>query len=158
MTQLKVFVQEDGKGTFVCPDCGLARRIQAVHLLNAKKPIRVRCRCGKTFSVRFEIRKAYRKSVFLFGEYCRKGEEHKIPHDQMIVEDVSKTGLRFRTFLTHGLRQGDLVHVEFPLNDQPRSLIRGLAEVRWVDGKNVGARFVDLAPPHEKALGFFLMP
>ncbi|SHF19620.1 PilZ domain-containing protein [Desulfacinum infernum DSM 9756] len=157
MTQLKVFVAEDGKGTFVCPECGFARRVEAFRLINEKKPVRVKCQCGKTFPVSFEIRKAYRKSVFLFGEYCRRGEEHRIPHSQMIVEDVSATGLRFRSSLNHGLRKGDLVYVEFPLNDPRRSVIKGVAEVRWVDGKNVGAQFVDLASGSQKALGYYLM-
>jgi c-di-GMP-binding flagellar brake protein YcgR len=157
MTQLKVYVADDGKATFVCPECGFARRIEVMHLLKEKKLIRVRCQCSKAFVVNFEMRKAYRKEVRLVGEYCLRSDEHKSPYVQMIVEDVSMTGIRFRTPMNHGLRKGDLVYMKFTLDNPRRSVIQSVAEVRWVNGKNVGVQFVDLASGSEKALGYYLM-
>ena len=158
MTQIKMFVAEDGKATFMCPSCGMVRRFHVAHLIHPKKAVKVRCQCGETFPVSFEIRKAYRKSVFLFGEYCRLEKDIRHPYAQMIVEDLSLTGLRFRTAVHHELKEGDIIYLEFPLNDKRKSMIKGTAVVRWVRGKSVGAQFQDLESSSQKALGFYFLP
>lgn len=158
MDTLKVFVAQDGKATIVCPQCGFARRVDATRFPQQNKDITVRCPCGHAFKVSLEIRKAYRKSVFLFGEYRKKTDDATSPFRQMIVQDISLTGCRFQTPLAHGLKIGDLVHLEIPLTDERKSLVKAVGEVRRVDGKTVGVVFVNFDSGSEKALYFFLMP
>lgn len=158
MTQFKVFVTQDGKGTIICPQCGFTRRVNASSLASEKKVVRVRCTCGHSFHVSFETRKSYRKDVFIFGDYRKKTGDANTPLRQMIVRDLSQTGCQFQTPGAHDLKVGDLVYMEIPLPDQRKSLVKVTGEVRRVDGKNVGVLFVDYHPGSEKALAFFLMP
>ncbi|MGQ9748227.1 PilZ domain-containing protein [Desulfosoma sp.] len=158
MTKLKVFVAQDGQATIVCPQCGSARRVDALSIVQHNKNVRVRCACGHSFRVSFEIRKTYRKSTFIFGDYQKKTKESNIPFRQMIVLDISQHGCRFQTPLAHDLQVGDLVRLEIPLTDARRSLVKATAEVRRIDGKNVGVAFVDFDSGCEKALSFFLLP
>ncbi len=158
MKPLKVFVASDGKGTIVCPQCGYTRRVDAARFGDSKNPVTARCPCGHVFPVSLEIRKAYRKSVFLFGEYRKKTDKASEPLRQMIVQDLSQTGCRFQTPSAHNLKPGDLVYLEIPLTDERKSVIRATGEVRRVDGKNVGIVFVHFESGSEKALYFFLLP
>ncbi|WP_448384239.1 hypothetical protein [Desulfosoma sp.] len=65
MDTLKVFVTQDGKATIVCPQCGFARQVDATRFPQQNTHVKVRCPCGHSFRVSLEIRKAYRKPVFL---------------------------------------------------------------------------------------------
>ncbi len=158
MTQLKVFVSQDGKATIVCPQCGFSRRVPVSSIAQQNKKVKVRCQCGHTFHVSFEIRQAYRKSTYLFGEYRKKTKDSSSPFRQMIVLDISKQGCRFQTPFPHDLQVGDLVHLEIPLTDARKSLVKATGEVRRIEGKNVGVLFVDFDSGSEKALSFFLLP
>lgn len=158
MDTLKVFVTQDGKGTIVCPQCGFTRRVNATRFAHQSKSVKVRCPCGHSFQISLEIRKAYRKAVFLFGDYRKKTDDSTSPFRQMIVQDISLTGCRFQTPLAHDLKVGDLVYLEIPLTDERKSLVKALGEVRRVEGKSVGVVFVSFDSGSQKALSFFLMP
>lgn len=159
MTEVKVFVAQDGKATIVCPLCGSARRVDASGIVqHNKKNVRVRCACGHSFPISFEIRRTYRKSTFIFGNYQKVTKESNHPFRQMIVLDISQQGCRFQTPNDHNLQVGDLVLLEIPLTDARGSLVKATAQVRRIDGKEVGVAFVDFASGCEKALSFFLLP
>lgn len=158
MDTLKVFANEDRKGTIVCPQCGFARQVDVTRFLPQNKQVKVRCPCGHSFRVSLEIRRTYRKSVFLFGEYRKKTDDASSPYRQMIVQDISLGGCRFQTPLAHGLKIGDLVHLEFPLTDERKSIVKAVGEVRRVEGKSVGVTFVNFDSGSEKSLYFFLLP
>lgn len=158
MDPIKVFVAQDGKGTIVCPQCGFSREVEATRFVDTNKRARVRCPCSHSFQVSFEIRKAYRKSVFLFGEYRKKTDNASGPFRQMIVLDISQTGCRAQTPLPHDLNVGDLVYLEIPLTDERKSLVKATGEVRRVEGKSFGVAFVHFDSGSEKALYFFLLP
>ncbi|MEJ5349243.1 MAG: PilZ domain-containing protein [Desulfosoma sp.] len=158
MTQHKVFVSQDGKATIICPQCGFSRSVPASSMAQQNKTVKVRCLCGHTFKVSFEVRQAYRKPTYLFGEYRKKTKESSSPFRQMIVLDISQHGCRFQTPLPHDLQVGDLVHLEISLNDARKSLIKVTGEVRRIEGKSVGVSFVDFDSGSQKALSFFLLP
>ncbi len=158
MNPIKVFVAQDGKGTIVCPQCGFSREVEATRFVDTNKRVTVRCPCSHSFHVSFEIRKAYRKSVFLFGEYRKKTDNAGTPLRQMIVLDLSQGGCRFQTPLAHDLKVGDLVYLEIPLTDERKSVVKATGEVRRVGGKDVGVAFVHFDSGSEKALYFFLLP
>ncbi|ROQ90708.1 PilZ domain-containing protein [Desulfosoma caldarium] len=156
--QMKVFATQDGKATIVCPQCGLTRRVDASSIYKHNKNVTVRCSCGHSFRVSFEIRQAYRKSTFLFGQYRKIMDDSTGPFRQMTVLDISQHGCRFKTPIAHNLQVNDLVHLEIPLTDARKSIIKVTAQVRYVESQTVGVAFVDFDGGSEKALSFFLLP
>lgn len=76
----------------------------------------------------------------------------------MIVEDLSRTGLRFRTLGTQNIQEGDLITVRFTLDDSRDSVIRLKAITKRIQEGHVGAQFQGLDEHTNKLLGFYLMP
>ena len=113
----KIYVNDNEKGTLICEKCGKTRVVNLSDFKNIGKPLKVKCSCGHFFFVSIEVRKFYRKSTHLSGEYI------KISHDApkglekgaMIVEDLSRTGLGFRTKTHHNIRVEDMLRVRFIL-------------------------------------------
>ena len=109
-----------------------------------------------------EIRKFYRKSTHLSGEYIKISNDVSkgLEKGAMTVEDLSRTGLKFRTKMTHNIRVEDMLRVRFILDDTQRSEVNKSAIVKWVTPYSVGAEFVDFDAFNEanRTLGFYLMP
>jgi PilZ domain-containing protein len=78
----------------------------------------------------------------------------------MTVEDLSRTGLRFRTKMSHTIRVADMLRVRFILDDAQRSEVHKSVIVKWVTPYLVGAEFGDFDAFNEtnRTLGFYLMP
>jgi hypothetical protein len=78
----------------------------------------------------------------------------------MMVEDLSRTGLGFRTKLPHNIRTADMLRVRFVLDDAKHSEVNKSAIVKRVTNYFVGAEFVDFDTFNEtnRTLGFYLMP
>ena len=157
----KIYANEDGDGTLVCETCGKTRVINLSEFKNIAKPLKVKCSCNHYFFVSIEVRKFYRKSTHLRGEYMKvsrdpaKGLEKGI----MTVEDLSRTGIGFRTETKHDIRVEDLLRVRFVLDDAKRSEVNKSALVKRVSHYFIGAEFIDFDrfdEPH-RTLGFYLM-
>ena len=156
-----IYVDDTEKGTLICEKCGKTRVVNLSDFKNLGKPLKVKCSCGHFFFVRIEVRKFYRKSTHLRGEYI------KISHDvakglekgAMTVEDLSRTGLKFRTRMSHNIRVEDMIRVRFILDDPQRSEVNKSATVKWVTDYLVGVEFVDFDTFNEanRTLGFYLM-
>jgi hypothetical protein len=161
MDMKKIYANEDEKGTLVCEKCGKTRVINLSDFKNIGKPLKVKCSCGHFFFVSIEVRKFYRKNTHLSGEYIKvshdagKGLEKGI----MTVEDLSRTGLGFRTKTKHDIRVDDLLRVRFVLDDAKRSEVTKSAVVKRVSDHCIGAEFVDFDMFNEtnRTLGFYLM-
>jgi hypothetical protein len=74
----------------------------------------------------------------------------------MVIQDLSFTGIGFRTRHSHNLQVGDLIELRFILDDQRKSEVCKKATVRRTRDKFVGAEFYD-GKAYEKELGFYLM-
>ena len=158
----KIYVNDNEKGTLICEKCGKTRVINLSDLKNVGKPLKIKCGCGHFFFVSVEVRKFYRKSTHLSGEYS------KISHDAtkglekgaMTVEDLSRTGVGFRTKTPHNIRVKDMLRVRFTLDDGQRSEVNKSAIVKRISNYFVGAEFVDFDAFNEtnRILGFYLMP
>ena len=158
----KIYVNENEKGTLICDKCGKTRVVNLSDFKNIGKPLKVKCSCGHFFFVSIEIRKFYRKSTHLNGEYIKISHNASkgLEKGTMIVEDLSRTGLGFRTKAQHNLRVRDMLRVRFILDDAQRSEVHKSAIVKWVTPYLVGAEFVDFDTFNEtnRTLGFYLMP
>ena len=158
----KIYANDNEKGTLICEKCGKTRVINLSDFKNISKPLKVKCSCGNFFFVSIEVRKFYRKSTNLSGEYI------KISHDAskglekgiMTVEDLSRTGIGFRTKMPHNIRVADMLRVRFTLDDTKHSEVNKSAIVKRVANYFVGAEFVDFDTFNEtnRTLGFYLMP
>lgn len=82
-----------------------------------------------------------RKPTLLVGTYVREGETTPNP---MVVEDLSKTGVGMLLFTPDGLQPGELLQLQFELDDGNERLIQISVQVRWMRGNIFGAAFVSL--------------
>jgi hypothetical protein len=158
----KVYVNENEKGTLICEKCGKTRVVNLSDFKNIGKPLKVKCSCGHFFFVSIEVRKFYRKSTHLSGEYIKLSNDvtKGLEKGPMTVEDLSRTGLRFRTKIAHNIRVEDMLRLRFILDDAQRSEVNKSAIAKWVTHYSVGAEFVDFDTFSEanRTLGFYLMP
>ena len=78
----------------------------------------------------------------------------------MIVEDLSRTGLGFRTRYRHTIQVNDVLSITFTLDDKQKTDIRKSVRVRRVNDRFIGAEFVDhdAYTDINRILGFYLMP
>ncbi len=158
----KIYVDDNEKGTIICEKCGKTRVVNLSDFKNIGKPLKVKCSCGHFFFVRIEVRKFYRKSTHLSGEYIKISHEATkgLEKGAMTVEDLSRTGLGFSTKIPHNIRVEDMLRVRFILDDAQHSEVNKSAIVKWVTNYFVGAEFVDFDTFNEanRTLGFYLMP
>jgi hypothetical protein len=151
----KVYVNKDDMAALLCPHCGLSKTANVAKFKNRRDPLKIRCKCGSTFSVSFEFRRAHRKETNLIGRYCRL--DARRDWHNMTVRNISTMGIGFETVAPHGLSRGDEIRVKFTLDDAKRSEIQKDVIVRVAKDKYVGGEFSDPAL-FDKALGFYLMP
>ena len=158
----KIYVNDNEKGTLICEKCGKTRVINFSDFKNIGKPLKVKCGCGHFFFVSIEVRKFYRKSTHLSGEYIKISNDTAkgLEKGAMTVEDLSRTGLGFRTQTPHNIRIKDMIRVRFTLDDVQRSEVHKSAIVKRILQDFVGAEFVDFDAFSEanRTLGFYLMP
>jgi len=157
----KLYPRDDAKVTLVCEQCGKTRDINVADVKVVGKPQKVRCGCKHEFFISIEMRKFYRKPTKLPGEYVTIGANTSVRPDRghMIVEDVSRGGLGFRTERPPNLRAQDMIQVKFHLDDRKRSEVSKRAVVKRVNGYAVGAEFLDLDVHNDanRALVAYLM-
>jgi|SRR5215813_9149983 len=158
----KIYVNDNEKGTIICAKCGKTRVINLSDFKNIAKLLKVKCSCGHFFFASIEVRKFYRKSTHLSGEYIKISNDATkgLETGTITVEDLSRTGLRFRTKMPHNIRVADMLRVRFILDDVQYSEVNKSAMVKWVMNDFVGAEFVDFDAFSEanRTLGFYLMP
>jgi hypothetical protein len=149
----KFFVDSQNQATIRCPKCGISRTFDAAELKVASTWLKVTCKCGETFRSVIEFRKRYRKHVKLPGKYKHL---HSTKRGEMIVVDLSLTGLGFTTSTPHGLEVGDHLEVFFILDNNFRSELRLKVIVRSIKDLSVGAERTDTLL-YSEDLGFYLM-
>ncbi|MCX7823843.1 MAG: PilZ domain-containing protein [Syntrophobacterales bacterium] len=152
VTIKRIFVDQKGIAIVVCDGCGRTKKISKVDSKMMVKPILVSCPCGNSFRVMFDARRHYRKPVNLRGTFRIVGDERLYP---MIVENISFSGLGFRSPFVDNLKLGDKIEVHFRLDDIQNSLIERVAIVRHLSGHFAGAEFVE-DRAYDKIINFYL--
>jgi PilZ domain len=148
----KVYIDETNQATIVCPKCRLEKNIDVANFKNTHKKLKAKCRCGEVFRLSLEFRKHYRKKVRLHGEYSVQGKDEK---GEIIIEDISASGIRFASLKPHYISRNDTVELKFTLDDPMRTEINNLVKIMWIIDRNVGAQYID-PKSLEKDLGFYL--
>ena len=150
----KVYVNEHGEGTVVCPNCEKSKIVNFVQFKSVREPLKVKCPCGHLFKIIVELRAYYRKSTQLPGQYTTPGTDKS---GSIIIEDLSFSGIGFRTRLKHNLQIGDVIDLRFELDNSVRSEIVKRAVVKRLHDQFVGAEFCDRRA-FDTELGYYLMP
>ncbi|OQY02536.1 MAG: hypothetical protein B6I22_13435 [Desulfobacteraceae bacterium 4572_123] len=164
MTQ-KIYTNGNNTVTVICPQCH-KNKILDISEHKKKEKIAVlecRCECGHSYTVMLERRKFYRKGTNLPGAYTYKKTnlpgtytlEGKDDRGLMTVINISRSGLKLRVNVTRDFQPGDILNVEFNLDDRDRSPIKKSVIVRNIQEKLVGVEFA--AIEHFDKLGAYLL-
>jgi c-di-GMP-binding flagellar brake protein YcgR len=76
---------------------------------------------------------------------------------KITVEDISHTGMRFKTVTRNHLKIDDVIQIRFALKGNHNSIIAENGVVRFVNGLSVGIEFQHLSEHSKKLIGFYLM-
>jgi hypothetical protein len=126
--------------------------------INAKSAIKLRakCLCGNSFNAVLERRKQYRKLTNLPGTYGICSIAGKNCNGHLTVEDLSRTGMKLKIVNTSDISVGDILMVQFFLDDAAKSLLDKMVIVKHRHHQCIGTEF---APTETvgKALSFYLL-
>ena len=124
----------------ICPKCGLETKTNVFKFKDTHKRLKAKCKCGEVFRFELEFRRYYRKKVGLAGEYFAQEKNEK---GEILIEDISMTGIRFSTLKPHNISRNDTVELKFTLDNPMRTEIHTLVKIIWIVDRNFGAQYID---------------
>ena len=142
----------------VCGACNRQHVVDISKYLDVPKEVKlkVKCKCGKTWSVTLEKRRYFRHGVKLPGKFTYKGTQRGIVEGNMQVVDISKRGMKVRLYEKLDFKAGDYLEVEFRLDNKPKTLVKRILKIKNIDGDYVGLSY----PEHKHEdpdVGFYLL-
>ena len=153
----KVYITSKQMATFICPQCQKSKTVDVSQYASLDKIIKVKvtCPCGHGYTSILEKRKKYRKETNLPGSFVHLVDGRQVGSGLMTVRDISISGLKIQINAQYNFLAGDVIVVEFNLDDSHRTLIKKKVIARNIFGQNIGTEF---APTEavDKALGFYL--
>ena len=151
MTQ-KVFLNQSGKASFSCPECGKTRQMDVSKFKNIGKEVKLKvtCACKHKFPVILERRQYIRKQVALKGKiYLSDGQYH------VQVINISRYGMRIKTNGALNINLMDKVILEVQLDDATQSIVKREMIVKTIKIPELGLEFVE--KNHYDKLGSYLL-
>jgi hypothetical protein len=154
----KVFISNNKTATFVCPKCGNVTTTDVARYaaIDQKVTVKCRCNCGNNFKVILEKRQQFRKSTDLPGTYFHRMKNGEIGQGSMRVIDISGNGLKIKLSVPQKFSVGEIIKVQFRLDDKHRTQIEKEVIVRNVNKEMVGTSFSP-TENDDANLGFYLM-
>ena len=153
---LRVFINNRGEGTFICPACdkGVIRDLS--RYIDASSAVRLKCKCscGNVYRVLVERRRHFRKSTQLVGMFSHRPTAGKPTKGLIKILNISQSGLQFSVNSMPEFETGSKLTVEFTLDDEDRSQIREVCIVRRIQSNIVGVEFQNF--DHYGKLGQYL--
>lgn len=158
MSEVKAFIDSEGKAIIKCPECHEVRLVDVRNYTKLDRHVRfkVKCPCSHSFKVHLERREYFRRPVELKGIGLFQNGALKA---DLKICDLSRKGMRVQLSAETSVAVGDKVTVEFRLDDENKTLIRKEAVVRSIWERFLGLEFFSIDPynVYDKALGFYLM-
>lgn len=171
-----IYVNSENKATISCPGCGRSKVIDASKFMQIDGPVKIKYKfkcdyCARklkksqdkkhtntsehTRIVILERRKSYRKKVDLPGiliDQCGKKE-------MIVVNDLSRTGLKFSLKSPWPLHIDDKITIQFNLDNSSKTLVKKETFVKKIDRGTISAEFSSIRSFSEtdKTIGFYLM-
>ena len=186
MTEIKeVSVNSDNVAVVKCPECDMSKTVDMSKYVANDDVIRftARCKCGHSYKAVLNKRDKLRKKTNLSGAYTNLSPGKEGQKGQITVLDVSRSGLKTKvsqmrlkikdhnfssraageaTFAhkiqtsSQDLHLGDILMVEFQLDNPKRSMIRKEVIIRWIDMPYIGVEFTTI-PKFDAELGYYMM-
>lgn len=134
------YVDGNNQARIVCQTCGLNKIIDVNKFKDTHKKLKAKCKCGEVFRLTLDFRRHYRKKVQLPGECFiqKKGER-----DDILIIDVSMSGINFTTFKPHNLSIDDIVELKFTFDNPMRTKVREPVKIKRIAGRNIGAEYIN---------------
>jgi hypothetical protein len=139
----RVYINDRGQGTFICPACekGVIKDLSEYSKAQSAVRIKCTCTCGHVYRVLLERRRQFRKPVSLVGMFLF-GAGSESPRKGLIkICDISRSGIQFTVNSMPEFQVGDTLQIEFTLDDEERSQIREKGVVRRIQSNRVGLEF-----------------
>jgi len=156
----KVFVTGNNMALFECPQCNKGKSVDVSKYKDLRQVVRikVKCPCGHSYKVVLERRKHFRKDINFPGTYTHVLPDYNEDKGGMTVKDLSRSGIKIKLSVEKDFKIGDILSVEFRLNDKQRSLIKKDAVIRKISNPYFGLEFnaLDSSDPSDKAIGFYM--
>jgi hypothetical protein len=135
-----IYADDTNRVSIICPKCGFEQNIDITKFKGTQKKLKSDCKCGEPYQFTIEYRKRYREDFRLAGEYFIHGIGEK---GEIIIRDLSMSGIRFECLNPHYISKDDVLRVKFKLDDSKRSEIRKHVKVIWVRDSTIGAHFIE---------------
>jgi hypothetical protein len=152
-----VYITTTNQAVFRCPQCQRTKTVDASTFDKLKPPRRfkLKCPCGHVTTAVVEMRRRFRKEVSLPGRFVHIVNGQPKGKGMMMVKDLSTAGMKLAIASSSSMSAGDLLKVEFNLDNSTRSLVTKKLIIRNINGSEVGTEF---APTEslDKTLGFYL--
>jgi hypothetical protein len=147
-----IYTDDSNQVSIICPKCRSEQNIDITKLKDTQKKLEGKCKCGEPYEFKIEHRKRYREGVRLTGEYSILDKEEK---GELIIRDLSMSGIRFECPNPHHISKDDILKVKFKL-DRPKILeIQKLVKVIRVREHIIGAQFME-TKSYKRYLEFYL--
>ena len=148
----KTYLSSSNTAHFICAVCNRQFTEDMSEYLNVPSMVelKVKCKCGYSWTTILERRQYFRKSVNFPGTYHYKlhGKEDTV--GSITVVDISRKGLKLKLHDEgHGFKEGDWLEVTFSLDDDTKTLIKRVVNVKNIFENYLGVAFSDTK--HEDA-------
>ncbi len=142
MEHEKIFLNESGDASFVCPSCGeiLKRNLSKDLGLNNLFKINCKCQCGNNSFLKLERRMFSREKTKFIGKFFSKNNSKK---GLIKIIDISPSGLKMFLNTKPDFSKGEKLVIEFSLNNRDWGLVKKEAMVKNIKGKEVGVEFIN---------------
>lgn len=153
---IKSYVRPDHTAVISCPHCGRQKTIQVEAFTGSKSKIKIKCSCKNLFTVNLEFRKRVRKRTSLRGTYINHSKKNA--RGNIVVKNISVSGLEFSSVDIHHFEIEDELTVEFALDDEQRSDIKKDVVVKDIRNNSIGCEFERSGEfAFDGPLGFYIM-
>ena len=154
----KVFISEQNTAEFICSACNKYHKMDISQYLEVPDivKLKVKCKCGYSWTVMLEKRKFFRKKTNLRGKYRYQVTGKQVVEGDMTVLDISRTGLKLKIHGKHNLKDGDWIEVEFRLDNQVQSLINRIVNIKNVSGEYLGVSLKEVKR-FDPVIGFYML-
>ncbi len=149
------FVNSNDKILIVCPECNFSKMFSAEQFRNRQNFLKIKCKCGHSFTVQLEFRLHIRKQTKLRG-ICKFSSTGTGVWEVILV-NLSLGGVCLELRGNHGLTIGDKGILKFTLDDRKATAITKQITVKGITTNLIRCEFVE-DRAYQKALGFYLMP
>lgn len=141
MKSVEIFVQDDLTATIECPSCKTSKRLSVAVYKNKKRTVKVRCLCRTIFLALLEFRRERRRRVNLKGTY-KTYRQYTHCEGKMLISDISKGGLMCQVSDYKGLEEGQILSLDYVLDDIGQRKINQLGIIRHTHGMKLGCEFI----------------